>query len=229
MTQDVTYHKSGYILVGTFEDFQRAEQVVYDLKAAGFSPESVSVAAKDMSSLSELKADGVKETTDGAVGGALGGGALGAALGWLLAGGTALIPGIGPIVAAGIFTATVGGALIGSTLGGVAGALVATGLPEEHAREYEEHLKSGRVLVVVKIPDAEALVSAKKVFASNQSTGQRDYDLSAQAQPGDAQLAARGGLPQSQSPGDTGNSLIRDSSYSGESADVPGITTRPKV
>src|SRR5206468_9722784 len=136
-----------------FSDIKQAEQVVYDLKGAGFSPDAVSVAAKDMSSLTELKTEGVKETTDGAVGGAIGGGAVGAALGWLLAGGTALIPGVGPIVAAGIFTATFGGALLGGTIGGVAGALIASGLPEEHAREYEEQLKSGRVLVVVKTPD----------------------------------------------------------------------------
>jgi hypothetical protein len=233
MTQDDDYNKTGYILVGTFGDIKQAEQVVYDLKGAGFSPDAISVAAKDMSSLTELKSEGVKETTDGAVGGAIGGGALGAALGWLLAGGTALIPGIGPIVAAGIFTATVGGALLGGTLGGVAGALVASGLPEEHAREYEENLKSGRVLVVVKTPDAVALVTAKKVFGDNQSTGQRDYNLAAGNRLNEnaslEEAAAPADLPPSESPADSGNSLIDDSSYSGETADVPGTTTRPKV
>lgn len=233
MTQGSDNNKSGYILVGTFDNVKQAEQVVYDLKGAGFSPDAVSVAAKDMSSLTELKGEGVKETADGAVGGAIGGGALGAALGWLLAGGTALIPGIGPVVAAGIFTATVGGALIGGTLGGVAGALVASGLPEEQAREYEESLKSGRVLVVVKTPDAEALIKAKKVFADNQSTGQRDYALATGNHPNEtaslAEAAAPADLPPSESPADTSNSLIDNSSYSGETADVPGTTTRPKV
>ncbi len=229
MTQDKEYNASNYILVGTFKDIKQAEQVVYDLKGGGFSPEAISVAAKDMSSLTELKAEGIKETSDGAVGGALGGGALGAVVGWLLAGGTALIPGIGPIVAAGIFTATIGGALIGGTLGGVAGALVASGLPEEHAREYEEHLKSGRVLVVVNTPDAQALMTAKKVFANNQSTGERDYNLATATQPTDQLIATQADLPPVQSTADTGNSLIEDSAYSGETADVPGTTTRPRV
>lgn len=229
MTQAADYNKSDYILVGTFDDIKRAEQVVYDLKAAGFNPADVSIAAKDMSSLTELKTEGVKETADGAVGGAIGGGAIGAALGWLLAGGTALIPGIGPIVAAGIFTATVGGALLGGTIGGVAGALIASGLPEEHAREYEEQLKSGRVIVVVKTPDPDALLTAKKVFTTNQSSGQRDYDMAAPGQPSNAQIAADADLPPSQSPTDPGNSLIDDSSYSGETADPPGTTTRPRV
>lgn len=231
MTQASNNTKTGYIMVGTFDDVKQAEQVVYDLKGVGFSPDMVSVAAKDMSSLTELKNEGVKETADGAVGGALGGGALGAAVGWLLAGGTALIPGIGPIVAAGIFAATVGGAVIGGTLGGVAGALVASGLPEEHAREYEENLKNGRVLVVVKTPDAETLVTAKKVFGDNQSTSQREYAQAA----GDRlnenasieEAAASTDLPPGDSPTDTGNPLINDSSYSGETADVPGTTTRP--
>lgn len=225
MTQENDYNKSGYILVGTFDDIKQAEQVVYDLKAAGFGPDAISVAAKNMSSLTELKAEGVEETTDGA----LGGGALGAALGWLLAGGTALIPGIGPVIAAGIFAATVGGALIGGTLGGIAGALVASGLPEEQAREYEEHLKSGRVLVVVKTPDAQALVTAKKVFAGHQSSAERDYNLAEQTRPTGNLPAAQTDLPPSQSPNDSGNSLIEDSAYSGELGDVPGITTRPKV
>jgi len=233
MTQTSDYNKTGYILVGTFDGVKQAEQVVYDLKGAGFSPDAISVAARDMSSLTELKSEGVKETTDGAVGGAIGGGALGAALGWLLAGGTALIPGIGPVVAAGIFSATVGGALLGGTLGGVAGALVASGLPEEHAHEYEENLKSGRVLVVVKTPDARALVTAKKVFTDNQSTGQRYYNMAAGNRLDEAasvqEAAAPTGLPPSESPDDPGNSLIDDSSYSGETADVPGTTTRPKV
>ena len=182
-----------------------------------------------MSSLTEIKAEGVKETADGAVGGAIGGGAVGAAMGWLLAGGTALIPGIGPIVAAGIFAATVGGALIGGTIGGVAGALIATGLPEEHAREYEDQLKSGRVVVVVKTPDPDALLTAKKVFMSNQSTGQRDYDMAAPDQPSDPRIAAQADLPPSQSPNDPGNSLIDDFSYSSETADPSGTTARPRV
>lgn len=233
MTQASENNNSGYILVGTFGDVKTAEQVVYDLKGAGFSPDAVSVAAKDMSSLTELKTEGVKETADGAVGGAIGGGVLGAALGWLLAGGTALIPGVGPIVAAGIFGATVGGALIGGTLGGVAGALVASGLPEEHAREYEENLNSGRVLVVVKTPDADALLTAKKVFADNQSTNQRDYTVAAgnrldENRSAD-QAAASTDLPPSVSPEDTGNSLIEDAAYSGEPDDVPGTTTRPRL
>jgi hypothetical protein len=229
MTQANDYNKSGYVLVGTFDDIKQAEQVVFDLKAAGFSPDAISVAAKDMSSLADMKAEEVRETTDGAVGGALGGGALGAVLGWLLAGGTALIPGIGPVIAAGIFAATVSGALIGGTLGGIAGALVASGLPEEHARQYEEHLKSGRVLVVVKTPDAEALVTAKEVFAGHKSTAERDYNLNEQTQSTDNLLAAQADLPPTQSSSDTGNSLIKDSAYSGEPDEVPGITTRPKV
>lgn len=217
MTQADDYNKSGYILVGTFDDIKGAEQVVYDLKGAGFSPEAISVAAKNMSSLSELKSEDKKETSDGAVGGAIGGGALGAALGWLLAGGTALIPGIGPIIAAGIFTATVGGALIGGTLGGITGALVASGLPEEQAREYEESLKNGRVLVVVKTPDAESLVKAKHIFAVNQSSGERDYSLAAGIQPDKTEdleeAASPAGLPPNEGPNPTPNSLIDNTAY----------------
>jgi hypothetical protein len=217
MTQTNENNQSDYILVGTFDDMKRAEQVVYDLKGAGFSPDAVSVAAKDMSSLNELKNGEGMEAADGAVGGAIGGGAFGAALGWLLAGGTALVPGIGPIVAAGIFTATVGGALIGGTLGGVTGALVASGLPEEQAREYEENLKSGRVLVVVKTPDAKALVTAKQVFALNQSSGERDYSVAAGHRADKTEsrqeAALPADLPASQGPEAAPNSLIDNSAY----------------
>ena len=121
------------------------------------------------------------EAGQGTLVGSLGGGTLGAVLGWLLAGGTALIPGIGPVVAAGVFGATISGALIGGALGGITGALAGSGIPETEASEYEEHVKGGRTLVTVNAANGTLLEAAMDVFERNNATNTRYYDLS---QPG---------------------------------------------
>jgi hypothetical protein len=119
----------------------------------------------------------------------LGGGTLGAVLGWLLAGGTALIPGVGPVVAAGIFGATVTGALVGGALGSIATALVGQGIPEEEAAEYEEHVRGGRTLLTVRAANGQMLGSALDIFDRNNASGVRYYN---QGETGPGKVYSRG-------------------------------------
>src|SRR5690606_34275851 len=84
---------------------------------------------------------------------ALAGGTLGALAGL----GALVIPGIGPIVAAGPLV----GALIGGTTGAVAGTVVgalieAFEVPEEHAQVYGERVSRGSTMVTVRVDPAQA-------------------------------------------------------------------------
>lgn len=186
MTQ--AYNRTGHTVVGVFEDPADAETAINDLKVAGFTPDSISVVAKDRTVQRDLTEASGNEAGQGALVGSLGGGTLGAVLGWLLAGGTALIPGIGPVVAAGIFGATVGGALIGGTLGGITGALAGAGVPEEEATEYSEHVKSGNTLVTALAANGQLMGAALDVFERNNALSTRYYDL---AKPGPGQTYSR--------------------------------------
>jgi hypothetical protein len=180
-------------VVGMFDHVDQAENAINDLKLAGFTPDSISVVTrgKPATEAAETEADEPNEAGQGALAGAIGGGTLGAVLGWLLAGGTALIPGIGPIVAAGIFGATVSGALIGGTLGGVSGALVGQGVPQEDAEEYESYMKDGRTLVTVRPANGQQVEAVYDVFNRNGANMVRRYVIN-MARPDRATTEAEG-------------------------------------
>ena len=78
---------------------------------------------------------------------------VGGILGAMAAG---LIPGVGPIIGAGMLIATVGGAVGGAVAGTLLGALAGLGIPEQEARYYEGEFLSGRTLVTVKAEANEA-------------------------------------------------------------------------
>jgi len=186
------YNKTGHTVVGVFENPSDAEAAINGLKVSGFTPDSISVVAKDRAVQNDLIEASGNEAGQGALVGALGGGSLGAVLGWLLAGGTALIPGVGPVIAAGVFGATVGGAIIGGTLGGIAGALAGAGVPQEEAAEYSERVKGGNSLVTAHAANGELLNSAMDIFDRNHAISTRHYDLS---KPGPGQTYIRSDAP----------------------------------
>ncbi len=175
--------RTGHAVVGVFDEVGQAEQAINDLKVAGFTPDSISVVTKDRNDQRDLTEATGNEAGKGTLVGSLGGGTLGAVLGWLLAGGIAAIPGIGPVAAAGIFGATLTGALVGGTVGGISGALAGSGVPKEEAEEYEEHVRGGRTLLTVNAANGNLLEAAVDVFERNGSSSTRYYDL-AQTGPG---------------------------------------------
>ncbi len=163
-------------VVGVFDRDDDVSKAINDLKVAGFTPESISMVSKDRNVRADQLDTDHNEGGQGALAGAIGGGTLGAVLGWLLAGGALLIPGIGPVIAAGIFGATVGGALIGGTIGAIGGALVGQGVPAEDAAEYEGYVKEGRTLLTVNAPTGQMVQSAYDIFERNGANYTRRYD-----------------------------------------------------
>jgi len=128
-------------LIGVFGDRKEAERFVEELKRAGFRDDQIGVATR------HEETPAIEKAEEGAAAGAVAGGSLGVLAGIAVAVG--LIPGIGPVLAGGLLAGLLASAATGAAAGGVLGALLGLGIPEEEARQYEEHLRAGRTLVVV--------------------------------------------------------------------------------
>jgi len=114
----------------------------------------------------------VSETEQPGVGKAIGG-AVGAALG--MAGGfelgvgiTALVPGVGPVLAAGLAGMALlgaGGAVTGAALGSKADQDTTEGLPADEIFFYEDALRQGRTVVIVMANGATEAHRAQEILA----------------------------------------------------------------
>ncbi|HEY3315451.1 MAG TPA: hypothetical protein VGL40_09295 [Bacillota bacterium] len=93
------------------------------------------------------------------------GGVIGGVAGLLAGAGALAIPGIGPLLAAG----PIAGALTGAVTGGVAGGLVDYGIPEESSHKYEQQVKEGNILAMVKA-DEQKVNEAALIFRQNGAT-----------------------------------------------------------
>ncbi|WP_213166867.1 hypothetical protein [Alkalicella caledoniensis] len=106
----------------------------------GLEPRQADGDINEVSYENQNLADG---TMTGGVIGGLGGLALGAGL--------LIIPGLGPIIAAG----PLAGILTGALTGGVAGGLVDYGIPEERSTHYESKVESGKILAIIKADERD--------------------------------------------------------------------------
>lgn len=112
----------------------------------------------------DVASDTVREgALDGAQTGALIGGAVGLAAVFGLAGPLGPVVAAGPIAAAlglsGAVATTTTGAVLGAATGGVVGALTSLGVDEPKAREYEQHVHDGKVLVSIHTDNEEDVVT----------------------------------------------------------------------
>jgi uncharacterized membrane protein len=167
-------------VVGVFTSPDEAERALKALKAAGITPEQVSVVARDPEQTADLIE--APPTTDGGIGqgagtGAIAGGAFGGLGGFILAVSALPLPGIGPIVGAGIIAATILGAGLGVSAGGLVGALLEEGVNEEAAREYEQHVGQGSILLGVRARDLEEARQAHHAFVSYGGEAVRAYGV----------------------------------------------------
>jgi hypothetical protein len=154
-------------VVALYDDFSTANDVIRDLVDHGFNREDISLMASDATGeygtyLGEgMEGDYETSATASGAGVGAGIGAVLGGLGGLLVGlGALVIPGIGPVVAAGPLAAALSGlagagigAVAGGVTGGLIGALVDMGLPEEEAQYYTEGIRRGGTLVSVQAAD----------------------------------------------------------------------------
>ncbi|WP_413168184.1 general stress protein [Capilliphycus salinus ALCB114379] len=151
--------------VGTFPHRRDTEKALHELRDSGFAMDRVSVIARDSETPGRIGQaevhdhDHGNKADDGAKAGALTGGALGGLTGLLVGLGALAIPGIGPIMLAGAtataVATTLAGGAIGAAAGGLIGSLIGLGIPEEHARTYNERVSKGHYLVIIDGTDDE--------------------------------------------------------------------------
>ena len=136
-------------VVGHFRDRASADAAYDELRQRGFSGAAISVVERGRDAGDSPNADEPVTAGQGA--------AVGGIAGVLIGVGAMLIPGVGPILAAGPIAAALAGAVTGgvtgAVTGGLAGALVDAGVDEAAARYYDEAVQAGGVLVTV---DADA-------------------------------------------------------------------------
>ncbi len=152
-------------VVAMYNNVAEAERTVHSLVDQGVPREKVSLVASNQENLPSQEYVTSNETS-GAVQGAGVGAGIGAALGGIggiLVGlGALVIPGIGPVLAAGPIAAALGGiagagagAIAGGATGGLIGALTDMGVTEQQAGYFAEGVKRGGVLVTVQAQDAD--------------------------------------------------------------------------
>jgi hypothetical protein len=148
-TQSSTPRVAGETVVALFADQNAAERGIQALKAAGFTEQQIGVAVRDRQQQQEITEGTGTKAAEGAAAGAMGGGMVGGVIGLLAGVGALVIPGIGPIIAAGTLASTLTGAGIGAAAGGLIGALAGMGVPDEDAKHFERGFQEGGVLVTV--------------------------------------------------------------------------------
>lgn len=142
--------------VGVFKNQDDIEDVLKHLKKSAYDMNRVSLIARhieDVEGAKEVTEKHGNEAKEGAAAGAVTGTVLGGIGGFLLGVGLLAIPGVGPILAAGVeinaLASTLAGAGIGAASGGIIGALVGMGIPEERAKVYNQRVKAGDYLLMV--------------------------------------------------------------------------------
>ncbi len=149
-----TTGRSG-MLTGMFRDRESAESAYNSAISRGYSKDDVNLMMTDQTRDSWYSGQDVGDSglgskaLEGAGAGSAIGGTLGAIIGGIAAIGTSvLLPGVGLIIA-GPLAAALAGAGAGGLTGGLVGALVGSGIPEDRAKEYEEGVKNGGVVMGV--------------------------------------------------------------------------------
>lgn len=148
-------------VVGLFDTIAQADQAVQALLDSGIPREDISAVANDPGgSYDHSAAAGEPNVSEGAGVGAIGGTLVGGTFGLLAGLGVMVIPGIGPILAAGPLLAAIGatalGAGVGAAAGGLIGALSGAGVPQTDAQLYAEGVRRGGTLLVVTADDTQA-------------------------------------------------------------------------
>ncbi|MBV8602421.1 MAG: general stress protein [Candidatus Eremiobacteraeota bacterium] len=157
---------------GMYYDPEEAESTVNQLNEWGYGPNDVSVIAKDREKAERFANKTGTKVAEGTATGAGIGGALGAIIAGLTAtGSVAAVVGTGgaaaPLVA-GPLAAALAGLGVGGVAGGIVGALVGLGIPEHKAREYEQGLDRGGLLLGVR-PRGEDRDRIDTLFNSDRS------------------------------------------------------------
>ncbi len=161
------------VLTGMFRDRDSADKAYNSALSRGYSKDDVNLMMSDQTRDSWF-ADGDdsalgSKALEGAGTGSAIGGTLGAVIGGIAAIGTnVLLPGLG-LVVAGPLLAALAGAGAGGLTGGLVGALIGSGIPEEHAKMYEEGIKNGGAVMGITPRNSEDADYFESEFRNNRA------------------------------------------------------------
>ena len=160
-------------IVGIFDSSADAGQAVTSLQAAGIPYEKITLLAPGASDeriaevhTTEGEQPGMGKALGATVGGALGV-AGGAQLGAIAA--SFFIPGVGPVIAAGLLGAAIlgiGGAASGAAAGDAIEGGLAHGLPRDELYVYEDALRRGRSVVIGFADDDDVAERGRRALAA---------------------------------------------------------------
>jgi uncharacterized protein YjbJ (UPF0337 family) len=139
--------RSNRMVTGLFKDRESAERAYGSLSERGYGKDDVNLMMSDDTRNKYFSDDdselGTKAWEGAGKGAAIGGG-VGATLGAI----TLALPGLGLLIAGPIAAALAGGGA-GALTGGLVGALIGHGIPEEHAKRYEQGIREGGIVMGV--------------------------------------------------------------------------------
>jgi hypothetical protein len=171
-------------VAGVFHSRENAERGYAELRRAGYSPDDINFLAPGASEeqvhsvpVSSTEQPGVGKAIGGAVGGALGmagGFQLGVGL-------TALVPGVGPVLAAGLAGMALlgaGGAIAGAKAGSKGDQDTTEGLPADEIFFYEDAVRQGRSVIIAMANGATEAQRVREILAE---TGAESVDAARDA------------------------------------------------
>ena len=163
-------------IVALYDHYDDASKAVSDIVATGIPHDRVSLLANNLSGdhpalVSNPAVAGEDfasrdEAQPAAVTGAEVGISIGGVVGVLAAAGAILIPGIGPLIAAGALATIATGAAAGGAIGGAVGMLTEHGISHDDSHLYAEGLKRGGTLVTV-VADESKLDAVRQIFKTH--------------------------------------------------------------
>ena len=151
-----TTQKRSEVVTGMFRDRDSDERAYTSLSERGYSKDDINVIMSD-ETRNKYYPEGSdaadtelgSKALEGAGAGAAIGGTTGAVLAAIAAIGTTVaLPGLGLLVA-GPIAAGLAGAGAGGLTGGLVGALVGSGIPEDRAKQYDEGIRGGGIMMGV--------------------------------------------------------------------------------
>lgn len=162
-------------VAGIFNSRSEAERAAANLRSAGFADDNITLLSPGMTDAEVDTAVPTTETEQPGMGKAMGG-AVGAALG--TAGGATIgaaaaslfVPGVGPVIAAGLLGAALfgaGGVALGSATGGAVEDEIAPQLPHDELFVYEDALRQGKAVVIAVTDDETQVEAGRTVLAQS--------------------------------------------------------------
>lgn len=161
-------------VVAIYDTHEEAETAIHELQKSGFDMQKLSIVGKDYQTEEDVV--GYYNTGDRMKAWGKTGAFWGGLWGMLFGSAFFLIPGIGPLLAAGPLVGWIIGALEGAVMVGGLSALGAglysIGIPNDSIIEYETQIKAGKFVVITHGPPDE-VSKTKDTFAVTKHQGVR--------------------------------------------------------